>query len=72
MELILAPNPLYGQLQSLYINKVATLIGENGSGKSSILHSIFKKQIEEPSGTLQLICATSGQNENFSTFLNED
>ncbi|WP_327791347.1 AAA family ATPase, partial [Vibrio anguillarum] len=50
------------------MNKVATLIGENGSGKSSILHSIFRKQIEEPSETLQLICATSGQNENFSSF----
>ncbi len=68
MELTLAPNPLYDQLQTLHINKVATLIGENGSGKSSILHSIFKKQIEEPSDTLQLICATSGQNENFSSF----
>ncbi len=68
MELILAPNPLHDQPQTLNINKVATLIGENGSGKSSILHSIFRKQIEEPSETLQLICATSGQNENFSSF----
>ncbi len=68
MELTLPPNSLHDQPQTLNINKVATLIGENGSGKSSILHSIFKKQIEEPSGTLQLICATSGQNENFSTF----
>lgn len=68
MELILAPNPLHDQRQTLRIDKVATLIGENGSGKSSILHSIFKKQIEEPNDTLQLICATSGQNENFSSF----
>nr|QIB99770.1 ATP-binding protein [Proteus vulgaris] len=68
MELTLAPNPLYDQPQTLHINKVATLIGENGSGKSSILHSIFRKQIEEPSEALQLICATSGQNENFSSF----
>jgi ABC-type Mn2+/Zn2+ transport system ATPase subunit len=68
MELTLAPNPLHDQPQTLNINKVATLIGENGSGKSSILHSIFRKQIAEPSDTLQLICATSGQNENFSSF----
>lgn len=68
MELNLSPNPLYQQVQTLHIDKVATLIGENGSGKSSILHSIFKKQIEEPSDELQLICATSGQNENFSSF----
>ncbi|XAG84576.1 ATP-binding protein [bacterium 19MO03SA05] len=71
MELTLAPNPLYDQPQTLNINKVATLIGENGSGKSSILHSIFRKQIEEPSETLQLICATSGQNENFSSFFEQ-
>jgi len=68
MELNLAPNPLHQHVQTLTIDKVATLIGENGSGKSSILHSIFKKQIEEPSDELQLICATSGQNENFSSF----
>ncbi|OKY27519.1 ATP-binding protein [Thalassotalea sp. PP2-459] len=68
MELTLEPNPLHDQPQTLHINKVATLIGENGSGKSSILHSIFRKQIEEPSDALQLICATSGQNENFSSF----
>ncbi|HHR6404543.1 TPA: AAA family ATPase [Providencia alcalifaciens] len=68
MELTLAPNPLYDQPQTLHIDKVATLIGENGSGKSSILHSIFRKQIAEPSDMLQLICATSGQNENFSSF----
>lgn len=68
MELTLSPNPLHDQPQTLYINKVATLIGENGSGKSSILHSIFIKQIEEPNDELQLICATSGQNENFSYF----
>lgn len=68
MELTLAPNPLHNQPQTLRIEKVATLIGENGSGKSSILHSIFKKQIDEPSDALQLICVTSGQNENFSSY----
>ena len=68
MELILAPNPLYLFEQTLHIKKVATLIGENGSGKSSVLHSIFKKQIEAPSEALKLICATSGQNENFSAY----
>jgi len=68
MELNLAPNPLHQQAQTLRIDKVATLIGENGSGKSSILHSIFMKQIEEPSDAIRLVCATSGQNENFSTY----
>ena len=68
MELTLAPNSLHNQSQTLHIDKVATLIGENGSGKSSILHSIFRKQVEEPNSELRLICATSGQNENFSTY----
>lgn len=68
LTLSLAPNALYEERQVLNINKVATLIGENGSGKSSILHSIFKGQIEEPGGSFQLICATSGQNENFSSY----
>ena len=43
MELTLAPNPLHDQPQTLNINKVATLIGENGSGKSTILQSIFSE-----------------------------
>lgn len=68
MELTLAPNPLHDQSQTLLIDKIATLIGENGSGKSSILHSIFRKQVEEPNDDLRLICATSGQNENFSSY----
>ncbi|MFQ2019179.1 AAA family ATPase [Aeromonas veronii] len=71
MQLTLKPNPLHDQLQTLHINKIATLIGENGSGKSSILHSIFHTQIEEPNDTLQLICATSGQNENFSSLFSQ-
>lgn len=71
MELTLTPNSLHDQPQALHINKIATLIGENGSGKSSILHSIFRKQIEEPDDMLTLICATSGQNENFSAFFEQ-
>ena len=67
MELTLAPNPLCEEPQTLCINKVAMLIGENGSGKSSILHSIFEKQIVSENSQLRLICATSGQNENFSS-----
>ena len=67
MEIALAPNPLCTERQTLTIDKVATLIGENGCGKSTILHSIFNSRVtasEEDSG--RLICFTSGQNENFS------
>lgn len=77
MELNLAPNPLHQQAQTLRIDKIATLIGENGSGKSSILQSVFEQRL---AGTdhenLKVVCFSSGQNENysakFSTYLNRE
>ena len=41
----------------------AILTGENGSGKSSILESVFQKYIEDENK--KVICFTSGQNELF-------
>ncbi|TLU67997.1 ATP-binding protein [Enterobacter sp. MF024] len=77
MELNLAPNPLHQHAQTLRIDKIATLIGENGSGKSSILQSVFEQRL---AGTdhenLKVVCFSSGQNENysakFSTYLNKE
>ncbi|WP_274872333.1 AAA family ATPase [Serratia marcescens] len=77
MELNLAPNPLHQHAQTLRIDKIATLIGENGSGKSSILQSVFEQRL---AGTdhenLKVVCFSSGQNENysakFSTYLNRE
>lgn len=67
MELTLAPNPLYDQPQTLNINKVATLIGENGSGKSSILQSVFEERLNKRAHHhLNVVCFSSGQNENYS------
>lgn len=67
MELTLAPNPLHDQPQSLQIDKVATLIGENGSGKSSILRSIFSEKSEGNAyKDKRVVCFSSGQNENYS------
>lgn len=67
MELTLFPNPLHGQPQTLYINKVATLIGENGSGKSSILQSVFEERLNKRAHQhLNVVCFSSGQNENYS------
>lgn len=67
MELTLSPNPLYDQPQTLYINKVATLIGENGSGKSSILQSVFEERLNNRAHRhLNVVCFSSGQNENYS------
>lgn len=67
MELTLAPNPLHDQAQTLHIDKVATLIGENGSGKSSILQSVFEQRIaRRDHQDLNVVCFSSGQNESYS------
>ena len=72
MKLTLAPNPLHDQSQTLYIDKVATLIGENGSGKSTILHSIFSERLNSSGvSKLRTVCFSSGQNESFSKNFNE-
>ncbi|WP_337047719.1 ATP-binding protein [Serratia liquefaciens] len=67
MELNLTPNPLHQQAQILRIDKVATLIGENGSGKSSILQSVFEQRLAgRDHENLKVVCFSSGQNENYS------
>ncbi|MCD1127138.1 ATP-binding protein [Jinshanibacter sp. LJY008] len=72
MQLTLAPNPLHNQPQTLHINKVATLIGENGSGKSTILQSIFSEGLNGGGHAhLRTVCFSSGQNESFSKHFNE-
>lgn len=77
MELNLKPNPLHQQAQTLRIDKVATLIGENGSGKSSILQSVFEQRLAgKDHGNLKVVCFSSGQNESysakFSAYLNRE
>ncbi|MEJ1358417.1 MAG: AAA family ATPase [Candidatus Sedimenticola sp. (ex Thyasira tokunagai)] len=72
MELTLAKNPLYDEEQSLCVDKIVALIGENGSGKSTILHSVFNSRVtetEDKNG--RLICFTSGQNESFSSIFSK-
>ncbi|MBS3842469.1 AAA family ATPase [Proteus mirabilis] len=72
MQLTLAPNSLHDQPQTLHINKVATLIGENGSGKSTILQSIFSEGLNGGGHAhLRTVCFSSGQNESFSKHFNE-
>jgi len=67
MELTLAPNPLHTERQTLRFDKIATLIGENGSGKSCILQSIFDTKLDgNDFDDLRIVCFSSGQNENFS------
>ncbi|MFH7588031.1 AAA family ATPase [Oceanimonas smirnovii] len=67
MELTLAPNRLYQQPQTINLSKVTTLIGENGSGKSSILQSIFSQKLSQKEYIdKKIVCFSSGQNERFS------
>jgi len=67
MELTLVPNPLHNQPQKIALNKVTTLIGENGSGKSSVLQSIFTQKLSKNDYIAQkVVCFSSGQNEKFS------
>ena len=67
MELNLPKNSLHTEPQSFQLNKLATLIGENGSGKSSILKSIFDLGLKEKGfDNHKLVCFSSGQNENYS------
>lgn len=72
MELTLAPNPLHPQSQTISLSKVTTLIGENGSGKSSILQSIFTQKLSKKYFIdKKIVCFSSGQNEKFSNeFIN--
>ena len=67
MELTLAGNYLYDQSQVLTLGKITTLIGENGSGKSSVLQSIFNQKASGSEyNNNKFVCFSSGQNENFS------
>lgn len=67
MKLTLSPNPLHNRPQTLRIDKVATLIGENGSGKSNILQSIFEQKLADKNHEqLNVVCFSSGQNERYS------
>ena len=69
ISLPLPANALYLKPQTLDFEKIATFIGGNGSGKSSILKSIFDEKLK-PDSTLyedyKVVCFSSGQNESYS------
>ena len=69
ISLPLPANALYPEPQTLDFEKIATFIGGNGSGKSSILKSIFDEKLK-PDSTLyedyKVVCFSSGQNESYS------
>ncbi len=68
MEFILPGNILNREPQTIEIDKVAALIGENGSGKSTILKSIFDARLQGNAlKNKKIVCFSSGQNESFSS-----
>lgn len=67
LVLSLPVNPLYGQTQNLEFDKIATFIGANGSGKSTVLKSIFDAKLNgDDYDELKIVCFSSGQNESYS------
>lgn len=75
MEIVIAPNKIHGNEQRISFDnqRIYTLVGENGSGKSAILETAFKTLLQR--SDLNLISFTSGQNECytslFAKYLNE-
>jgi ABC-type multidrug transport system ATPase subunit len=79
ISLTLPGNVLHTEEQKLEFEKIATFIGGNGSGKSSILKSIFDEKLKPASmlyDDYKIVCFSSGQNEsyssNFSDYLNTE
>lgn len=72
ISLDLPSNVLHEEEQVLEFDKIATFIGGNGSGKSTILKSIFDGKLD---GTryedYKVVCFSSGQNESYSTNFSE-
>lgn len=70
ISLPLPGNVLHTTPQTLDFDKIATFISGNGSGKSSILKSIFDEKLK-PASTLydgyKIVCFSSGQNESYSS-----
>lgn len=69
ISLPLPGNVLHTEEQILNFDKIATFIGGNGSGKSTILKSIFDEKLKPKSKLYQdyrIVCFSSGQNENYS------
>lgn len=70
-------NVLCSEQQVLELDKIATFIGGNGSGKSTILKSIFDEKLKgDAYKGYKIVCFSSGQNEsyseNFSEYLNTE
>lgn len=77
MQLQLPSNTLNNEQQVIEFEKITALVGGNGSGKSSILQSIFINRLSKAFLTdKRVVCFSSGQNEKysqyFSVYLNQE
>ncbi len=67
ISLPLPGNALHEESQTLEFDKIATFIGGNGSGKSTILKSIFEDKLAgKEYHDYKVVCFSSGQNESYS------
>lgn len=67
ITLHLPGNVLNQNPQQLEFEKIATFIGGNGSGKSTILKSIFDEKLKGSAyDEYKIVCFSSGQNESYS------
>ena len=67
-SLPLKENVLHPKAQILEFEKIATFIGSNGSGKSTILKSIFDEKLKGLNyQDYKIVCFSSGQNESYSS-----
>lgn len=67
ITLPLPGNALHKDPQQLEFEKIATFIGGNGSGKSTILKSIFDEKLKGSAyDDYKIVCFSSGQNESYS------
>jgi energy-coupling factor transporter ATP-binding protein EcfA2 len=72
MEVKVAPHKLIDQPYNIDLSdsRIKLLIGGNGSGKSSVLESIFKTE-QDPDELKRIVCYSSGLNESFSKIYKE-
>ncbi len=67
MEFSLSATPLCSESQVLRFEKIAILMGENGSGKSLLLESVFDDRMGRRNfNDHRVVCFSSGHNERFS------
>ncbi|WP_339902447.1 AAA family ATPase [uncultured Cyclobacterium sp.] len=72
MDITIPRNKIHNRRQTIQVdNTVLTFVGQNGSGKSALLESIFQKYLDDQASTTRVISFTSGFNECYSSQFNK-